>query len=219
MLSVPLHLRHKHPVERLAHRPFETRAEKFLSMPQESHIRAGEAQALPQQAHQPAGLRSAVAVAVTAGQEQQAYALRRNLPAGQRARKHVGEAFDHERMAGIDIVVKDVSVAMTPPEFRESAPERFALPQVPIERRRQNEDLLRTGFVVQHAIETELAGIFTRMHRHRRQANLRRESQNARGWLYEGFRLCQRAIPIALMRENIARDYECGRSHARFTRL
>jgi hypothetical protein len=76
---------------------------------------------------------------VTAGYEQQAQSLRRNLMAGQRVRKHVGEALDHERMAGVDVIVKDSSVAMTPPEFRESAPERLALPQVPIERRRQNE--------------------------------------------------------------------------------
>jgi hypothetical protein len=65
-----------------------------------------------------------------------------------------------------------------------------------------------------------LAGILARMRRHRRQANLRCESQNARDWFYKGFRLCQRPRPFALMREKIAREYECGRGHALpFTRL
>ena len=110
-------------------------------------------------------------------------------------------------MARVDIVMKDRGVAMPPPEFRESAPERLALPQVPIERSRQNEYLAcsASGFVAQHAIEPVLAGILARMRRHRRQTNLRCESHNARDWFYKGFRLCQSLRPFGLMREKIAR--------------
>ena len=118
-------------------------------------------------------------------------------------------------MAAIDVIVKNRHIPVAAAEFRKAAAERFALPEIPVERARQHENFAgaRTGLTLKNAIEAVLTGIIRRVHGKRTESHLRRKSQDTRYGIGETFRLGQRAIPIGMVRKQIARDEKCRSGH------
>ena len=100
----------------------------------------------------------------------------------------------------------DRDIRVLTAELRDGAAEGLALPQVPIEKGGQRENLPcpAAGFVAKHAIETFIAGIFAGMHDQRGQTHTRCESQNARQRPGKRFRLRECARPVGMMRKQIA---------------
>lgn len=182
----PLALRDQYPVQRLAGTALEGGAEEDLCMPQKRDVRAAQAQLLPQHPHQAVRLRTASGIAMPARDKQQAGALRRNLAGGERTHGYIGEALHYKRMAGIGVVVENLHMSVAAPELGQGVAEPLALPEVPIERCGQHENLggAIRGHLVQQCPEAALARIFRGMHRQRGEAYSRHESENTRG----GFR-------------------------------
>jgi hypothetical protein len=119
-----------------------------------------------------------------------------------------GETLDQQRMATIDVIVKNRHIPLAAPEFGNAAAERFALPQIPVERTRQHENFTgaQACLALKNAIEAVLTGIVRGVHGKRTESYSRLESQDARNWMGETFRLRLRAIPIGMVWKQVARD-------------
>jgi len=194
---------------------FQSGRQEHLSAPQKCYVAPGHAQLLPQKAHQPVRLCAAAAIALTARDQQHPRALPANFLAREGLRDGFGEALDQQRMAAIDVIVKNLNVPMSAAEFRKAAAERFALPQVPFERGRQYEDFCgaRTGLAFKKAIDAVLTGMVRRVHGERTQTHSRGKSEDAGCRIGETFRLRRRTIPIGMVWKQIGRDEEYGFSH------
>ena len=121
-------------------------------------------------------------------------------------------------MARIHVIVKDQGVGMLAAKLCERLAKGVALPEVPIERCRQHENLTGAarGFIVEHSGETMFTGIFAGMHDETSQAHPRREPQNARHRFSQRIGLRLSAGPVRLTRPQVARQDE--RSHAALSR-
>ncbi len=135
--------RQDNPIERPLGAFVEREGQERLSVADESDFSGSQAQTFPKQTHQAIALRAAGCIAMAAGGENQAHLLQRARVGWNGARHLIGETFDEQRMARIDIIVVECDVRVSPARFGQCLSQSLALQEVEVERSGEHEYFVR----------------------------------------------------------------------------